>query len=1115
MHDTENRPSARLATALIIATLALAAAGPAPAEANPGGTPGLQGQVLNMGSGKPNGVLRLKGTLSGIAGVNLGAAKLRVISLLAERRGSLELVSANGAPLVPIELTPRPGSNARTAIFESQSSPGDPRVRVVMTRRSPRGDTYSYSITAERVLIAPDHACTAPGATTERRSRLSLDDGTNGALSLSVRHQWQCRGKRLMNPAPVADVPPGEGGTAEGAILDLAFDLAKDVAGDQLNDALFPGDSIDYETLIKDFESVVKEALQENDIQQDSNTINGILLALNSLERLYANGQDACSTLPDVNSQLDNLNIFIGRFQGYGQAGLSGWVSAAQTLLSALRFKQRLKSDPAILACTTQDLASNEELAANLDAFVWYLAGQRNAVLHQNILDSIHYCHREEQDDEQGKEVWWQYLNCTGQEHLPFDTPEACENDALVKESDYCAQATFDDQTNQTSGSDGNVAWMAQVIEQWQQALVAISGPDANGQSQLPDTALPCATCGDALETITVDKMMTGVRNTVPVETTAWLKAACDGLQSCDYQLQPSHFAQESDGQESTDALQTVQAIYRCGSDPTPRVAFLSGVGDPSPALYKGAYLHLDCAPRVTNTQVLLAGQPIDPGFGDIDVSTGARLDAGKITDGIVAPKGHSAADTAYVIVLPHTQSAGALVIDLGAPVQICGNGFDCYGEPEIQADNDDTYQLDYSLDGVTWTKYGVFPAVSGSGLHTRTFDCNTRPNLSQPCSASNNGPNFTARYVRVFGVSGGNTFSVSELTLWNTSSQVVSVGKSAVSNYVPLITNGVFAPGGTKWNDATSASVLTSVGPGSGLTIDLGQLYGALDGVEVQVDSNDHYQVDVSTDGATWLNWYSVWPVSGGGLQTRASGPLPPSAGRYVRVYAVLGDGEYSVSEVQVTANTGEPVCGGDRRVCGLSGATVLEQAPGAPASDLVVSWTCGTETTGYLIDGVPWVVSRNGLAFPDPAVMQLYCLPTTVTCTDPSLHPTTCSHFAEDAPNDVVYTRVANIPYQLSAGHASCPGVLAGKTNYYHSDPASPATHSDPACINVRRAIHDAVAEGACPAGIGADAGTSWTAWPYNIDIGTGSAATPIIDPALGHPPLLQWLGCNSLLQ
>jgi hypothetical protein len=108
--------------------------------------------------------------------------------------------------------------------------------------------------------------------------------------------------------------------------------------------------------------------------------------------------------------------------------------------------------------------------------------------------------------------------------------------------------------------------------------------------------------------------------------------------------------------------------------------------------------------------------------------------------------------------------------------MSICGNGYDCLSEPSIQADHNDVYQLDYSLDGVSWVEYGQFPtASSGGGLQTRTFQCNTRPNLSQPCSATNHGPNFTARYVRVWAVSGDGDYSVSELQLYNTSSVIVS----------------------------------------------------------------------------------------------------------------------------------------------------------------------------------------------------------------------------------------------------------------------------------------------------------------------------------------------------
>jgi len=58
-------------------------------------------------------------------------------------------------------------------------------------------------------------------------------------------------------------------------------------------------------------------------------------------------------------------------------------------------------------------------------------------------------------------------------------------------------------------------------------------------------------------------------------------------------------------------------------------------------------------------------------------------------------------------------------------------------------------------------------------------------------------------------------------------------------------------------------------------------------------------------------------------------------------------------------------------------------------------------------------------------------------------------------------------------------------------------------------------AIAEGSCPAAVGSDANNSWKLWPYNVGVGAGTNATPVVDPALGQPPLLLFLGCNSLLQ
>src|SRR5947199_9157303 len=102
-----------------------------------------------------------------------------------------------------------------------------------------------------------------------------------------------------------------------------------------------------------------------------------------------------------------------------------------------------------------------------------------------------------------------------------------------------------------------------------------------------------------------------------------------------------------------------------------------------------------------------------------------------------------------------------------------------------IQADNDDNYQLDYSLDGVNWTKYGVFPSCCSDGLHTR--------GISTITSGVHN-PSFQAQYVRVYGISGGATYAVSELQLWDTGSILISVGKHPGGPRPYQVTVGVFA---------------------------------------------------------------------------------------------------------------------------------------------------------------------------------------------------------------------------------------------------------------------------------------------------------------------------------
>jgi hypothetical protein len=319
-----------------------------------------------------------------------------------------------------------------------------------------------------------------------------------------------------------------------------------------------------------------------------------------------------------------------------------------------------------------------------------------------------------------------------------------------------------------------------------------------------------------------------------------------------------------------------------------------------------------------------------------------------QIADGVLAPTGQSSTDANYSVVLTHkTGSTTALMIDLGRVVQICGNKYNCGHEPTIQADNDDTYMFDYSIDGKDWTTYGfmdangawhgTFPSVGGSGLHTRDMNCTARPDPSSACSATNEGPNFGARYVRVYARSGGDTFAVSELQLWDAAGNLVLPAVAPRPFGVPyspqtygpepFFVNGEFAPEGTAWDDVHYATKLgdctknpkstcpvtaqgTAAPKSAALQIDLTAVF-PISGITIQADHNDTYQVDGSLDGVTWQPLWTVPTVSDGGLRTRRLTVPPPSqqppcpdaptCARYVRVYATAGDGSYSVSELQV----------------------------------------------------------------------------------------------------------------------------------------------------------------------------------------------------------------------
>lgn len=466
-----------------------------------------------------------------------------------------------------------------------------------------------------------------------------------------------------------------------------------------------------------------------------------------------------------------------------------------------------------------------------------------------------------------------EYTDCSGNTHLynynSYSNPKGSRDSDRIQNIESCG-------TNTYNSVSGQLTWMQTVLSTWQNNLSGMA-------TEVATVDQPCAICQDALSAITVDQVThatdsTSTISSQPRDGTSWLAAACNGAQTCDYQLKREDF-------DFSGNFALFEVMYRCGADPTERTLMLTGAGNPQ--LAEDAYVHLDCSPQIKNLQASFRGQPVAVGMADADVSSfSASPDASKLIDGIFAPNGDAYDDPQYAIVFARTGTGAALVADLGRvyPLKYA----------EIQADHNDVYHVDYSTDRVTWAPWVDFPTVSAGGLQTRSSPNNL----------------ISARYLRVYPTSGDGKYSISELRPYNPNG-LSYAGQGTGPE--PLITNGEYAPEGTAYNDANYATVLAGTGSGNALRIDLKTLHGGLDRVKIQANDPGYYGIDVSADGTSWFNWHAFAPVSSsGGLRTRDSGPLPPIAARYVRVYAISGAGPVSVSEVPGLRRPGHSILRG-----------------------------------------------------------------------------------------------------------------------------------------------------------------------------------------------------------
>jgi len=145
----------------------------------------------------------------------------------------------------------------------------------------------------------------------------------------------------------------------------------------------------------------------------------------------------------------------------------------------------------------------------------------------------------------------------------------------------------------------------------------------------------------------------------------------------------------------------------------------------------------------------------------------------------------------------------------------------------------------------------------------------------------------------------------------------VAASGTGSYNHSPGLLIDGTIPVEGSGWTGSTN---VWWNGTSPTFTIDLGAVH-QVDDIVLQVDNNDGYQVDASTDGSAWSPLFSIsqsYGEIGWGMDTMSTVSGDPEyisqidfssrALRYLRIQATDGDNMYAVSEIQAYGAVPEP---------------------------------------------------------------------------------------------------------------------------------------------------------------------------------------------------------------
>lgn len=151
----------------------------------------------------------------------------------------------------------------------------------------------------------------------------------------------------------------------------------------------------------------------------------------------------------------------------------------------------------------------------------------------------------------------------------------------------------------------------------------------------------------------------------------------------------------------------------------------------------------------------------------------------------------------------------------------------------------------------------------------------------------------------------------------FNATAAITASVTGSVNNLPSLVVDGAVPVETTSWTADENLWWIGQEGEGGVVvTLDFGDLF-SVGQLTVSFDNNDSYQIDYSVDGSAWGGLWFVGASAGnvgvfpGGMDTLSSDPLSgeytgdgftPVVARYLRAYAVDGDGMYSIGEIQAT---------------------------------------------------------------------------------------------------------------------------------------------------------------------------------------------------------------------